>query len=559
MKRRIHQVVVATAITLGMLGGVTRAGASAVSEPVTIASDIPGPTDASPAPSAAYDQTLDRSLVAWLQSDPSGTVNVWGRFVTPDGVTAGAPFQAMTIGTGLEGRDALTVDVQYDPQQRAFVLFAVGLPNASVPEHTELYAQWLDDDGERSGGAVPVSRISAGQVQRVTTTLDAVRGRILVAYEADRPWLSSRTVLVQEVRRGAIEEPSAPFGAAPASDPSIAAVQAEGGPVLVSATRGPEASGGIQLATLGQGLSPARAVQDVETGDAVTGGTAVRWDDRRGRGILLWGTGAGIGAADLEADGTVRPRGVVAPGARPSGLSVAAVDRTEPWLVLASTGGTALTVRTLGAAAPSGPETPVVPDLTPNASVVRSRAPSSAHDGTREWLLVPYGARVGDRRVVAARVIAAQARAVPPPAPLQAPTTAPRCAPGAQLFALRAGSACAPRAVEPFTVAPLMDRTRRRLLGVSVQPTSRGARVRVECVARCGRRRPAVLKARGRARLTDVMFDGWRAPRRAVLEVRIERADRTTRFRRFGRRPAPPLLEAREQGCRLPAGIEAPC
>jgi len=133
-----------------------------------------------------------------------------------------------------------------------------------------------------------------------------------------------------------------------------------------------------------------------------------------------------------------------------------------------------------------------------------------------------------------------------------------RCAAGATLYLPATGSACGPAAIGAFTVAPIMPRSRRRLLGVAVQPTGLGQRVRIECVARCGRTRP-VLAAKSKRGATDVMFDGWRVPRLATIEVRVEQPDTTTRYRRFSVRRTFPFLVDRGGGCRLPIGIEAPC
>ncbi len=544
------------AVALLAVGSVTAEASVQLSGELPVVSSVEGPVDAPLDPAAAYDQTLDRYLVAWLQHDGAGgTVNVWARFLTPDGTPVGAPFLAGTVGTGIEGRDALAVEVAYDSVRREYLVLMIGHPNASTPDATELYGQWLDDQGERLGRAVAISSISAGQVRQPAVVHDAPRDRFVIAYQADRPSIPLPTTLIQVVRAGNIGAPHAPFAAVTATSPSVV-VRPRDGAIIVASANG-AASSEMQVAVLD------RALVTVETATwpagTIQSGPQLQWHGGQDVGLLSWSAGSQLSGVTLLPDG--RP-GAPAPWgtlASPTGLTLVPLERSSrPWLALTtSPAADGVAAQLVGADGSSGGGVGF-PIQEARASGYGAPSTPAALDRTRQWVLVPYGVRNGASRAVVARIAAAPAARDSQPTALTDSTPALRCPAGAQLFTPAAGSACAPLAVSAFTVSPMTDRKRRKLVGLAVSPTTRASRVRVECVASCGRLRP-VLKIRGRPRATDLLFGRWRLPAGALVEVRIEQPDRTTRFRRFLRVRRFPFLETRDHACRLPIGVTASC
>ncbi len=524
---------------------------------VVVAPSVTGSPSDPLASSAAYDGTLDRFLVAWLgaASTANSTVNVWARFVTSDGQPLGAPFLAATVENGADARDATSIIARYDPLRREYLLVFCGQRNASVPGDVELYAQWLDDSGVTIGRSVAVSRVSAGAISAPTVIADSDRDRFILAYQEHRP-SSGLRVVVQSLRRGEIGPVRDPFAPLMATNPAVA-ITNDG--VLVAARVG-EHGDLIALRWLGPELDQTLRSGGIVLNRAPAAGPRLLTDASRSRAVLGWAEATGGATLATFSEPAVQPPArTLFQGEQLDDLAILPLAREDRWLAVARrTGDATLTSAELNADLTPLATREVTPDDAPVTSGIVPRTPLQLSlDSTRQWALATYAGGVSGARTLLGRVIASS-----PPSPQSAvapalPATA-RCVTGAVLYVPTTGSACGPAPVPAFTVAPITTRSRRQLLGVAVRPTAKDQQVRVECISRCGRLRP-VLSSRGKRGATDVMFGRWRVARGSVIEVRIERPEATTRFRRFTLTTRFPFLAHSTSACRLPTGIEAPC
>ncbi|MFT4035327.1 MAG: hypothetical protein QM679_07100 [Patulibacter sp.] len=563
MTRRLLTAMWRTALAGAMLllGGAAPAGALSAGGRMVLADQVLGPAGVVPQPAAAYDATLDRYLVAWLQSEPqTSTVNVWARFVTADGVADAPPFLAATVGTGIEQRHARTITLTYDALRREYLLLIAGLRNASVPQGTELYAQWLDDQGEQIGTTTSISRASEGAASQPVVTADPARDRFVVAYAVDRPSLPVPTIAVQQLRRGDIQPPVLPFGEQRLGDPALTVAPADG-TVLVAGVSDDGTT--IQTAALDAALEPKPGSGEAWSASSpLTAAPVLAWHDERGGAALAWGESGGARLATLGTAGTVGTPQHVDTAGTPAAVALVAEHREQRWLLAARSDAGELVLSELGADAPvAGPLTlGITADGEPSPLTDATTTLSMALDTTRQWLLLPYGAALGSGRTLLGRIVAASPPT--PPSGTETATGTPassRCLAAATLFVVAAGSVCGPAALPAFSVAPVTRRSRKAWLGVSVEPTTHKQRVRIECVTGCKRLR-RVLSARGSRRATLLMLGAWRAPAGATIEVRVEQSARTTRYRRFivGKR-YPFLTPTASSGCRLATGVNARC
>lgn len=522
---------------------------------------------------AAYDDTLDRFLVAWsAPQELSSTTAVWGRFMTPDGVPSGRPFRLAVVGSGIEGRHAEAVKLVFLPALRRYLAVFSGPRNASFPQEREAYGQWLDDQGDPIGGTIAISRGSVGTIDELHVAADPEGTAAAVVYRAQRLSRPQPVVVAQIISPGAISLASEVLPSDGVSEaPSVAFAPGIERFVVTGVRRSGEGAGEVVLVPI-DGTPPAGLVPivlaTVAPGTAVSTAVSAGTD---GMPRVAWAEGDGAGFAlrlvQVGSSGPGTPR-VLASGPLAAGVPVPTVDlsadpRTDrtvaAWNVLGE--GTRL-LEVGGDGGGFGDTTLAAPEAVAQSGGIGGTV---ALDRLRGGWLLPWSVSSATprpaRQVFARPVDPSPAVVVPAgPAPRAAPPAPNLCVEPLQPFLAGGRVECGGIPVPAFQVATVSRQRRSRLLGLVVSPTSGRERVRVTCVSRCTGRR-ATLKRKGRKRSTSVPFTGWRTapPTRATIEVRLEIPGRTTRFRRFRVVSAHPRLVASSAGCILPTGRTASC
>lgn len=134
-------------------------------------------------PALAYDPDKERYLVAYKRGDVGHTIaetGIYGRFVLPDGDFSGEEFviaPSATIGT------FSPTAVSYDTIKKRFLLVWDDCRDNATDGQWNLYGQFVNSEGVRSGEIFPVSDITDGKEQTDPgIAFDSTQGNFLIIY-----------------------------------------------------------------------------------------------------------------------------------------------------------------------------------------------------------------------------------------------------------------------------------------------------------------------------------------------------------------------------------------
>jgi hypothetical protein len=524
-------------------------------------------------PSAAYDADLDRYLIVWNSEQETAHIGqIWGRFVSPDGVPLGAPFKVARALPAASTDDARAFDarVAYSSKLRRYL---VAFKGSVAPTDSEILYQWLDPQGTAIGATAALGKNFTLPDAPQLAVNDA-RGSITVVWHAFSDADTADRVMAN-VLTGTSVGPATrltPADGGLYAQPTIA-IDPSTGELAVASLDRPTTDGvgevvverftpdlapiGTGVRPLPLGTNPAHEVsiawnagveQYAVAWTRIAGGDSEVWVARYDRTLQLVGAPTRISQ--------MGPDGAPDYGA-PDGLTISATGATAAqdqygvfWVGDSSDASHANNQFEIWGR-------PLGPDLTPAAEQVdlsgmgplpgtavdtANLTNAVAYDTKRDRWLVPWSGQLA-----AGGGLQVFSRVFEPVRPAAVTATAPSPCPTSQAYVTKKkGTVCANAAAAKFSVGAAAKGG--RLLRVLVVPTAKKQKISVRCVSRCARRHRTVRATAKRAS-TWVSVKAAGVKKRSTLEVEVSGKGVTTRYRRYTVLGKYPFLKATTGGC----------